>query len=195
MCAVLRVSTVTGQVPDEFRYNGEVYSLVGISGEGLYVPADFDMRTKMASTACWRGYQMLYDCVDGELILDGMQANPVEPKPVNGVEPMKPKDSFIFPYIYENLKLKTKFSGKILLGKDFIDEMYVHMGFQSPESFRTVIELEVKDGDIISETDLSQAMAERRSSGRSKPAQPDSMDDDDVMGWIEDRFSQDYDSE
>ena len=193
MSEILRVSTVTGQVPDEFRYNGEVYSLVGINGEGLFTPADFGMTTRMASTACWRGYQMFYDCVGGQLILDGMLANPNEAKPVNGIEPREPEDSFMFPYVYENLKLKSKFTGKILLGKDFIDEMYVHMGFQSAESFRMVIELEVKDGDIINETNLSRTMAERRKSGLSKPAQPSTKNDNDVMDWIEDRFSQDYD--
>jgi hypothetical protein len=186
------VVLLTGQVSDEFRYNGEIFALVGINGAGLYTPADFGMRTTMASTACWRGYQMFYDCVDGKMILDTMFANPKEVKPINGKEPTKPKDSFIFNYVYEDLALKTKFTGTILLGKDFIDEMYVHMGFQSPESYRTVIELELKDGDIIKETDLSHAMAERRASGRDKPAQPQSMDDDDVRDWIEDRFSQDY---
>ncbi|MFW9786933.1 MAG: hypothetical protein ACFFE2_11910 [Candidatus Thorarchaeota archaeon] len=186
---------MTGQVADEFRYNGEAYALVGISGEGLYTPADFGMTTRMASTACWRGYQMFYDCVDGELILDTMLANPEVPKPVNGIEPRKLENSFMFPLVYENLRLKTKFTGRILLGRDFIDEMYVHMGFQSAESFRTVIEIEIKDGEIIKETDLSQSMAERRLAGLNKPSQPPSMEEDELKGWIEERFSQDYDTD
>ena len=186
---------LTGQISDEFRYNGEVFSLVGINGKGLFTPGDFGMTTTMASTACWRTYQMFYDCVDGKLILDTMFANPKELKPVNGVDPVKPEQSRRFNYIYEDLKLKTKFTGRILLGKDFIQEMYVHMGFQSPESYQTVIEIEVKDGIIIKETDLSATMAERRLAGRNKPAQPSTDDDDDVRDWIEDRFSQDYGSD
>ena len=189
------MSALTGQVSDEFRYNGEVFSLVGINGKGLYTPTDFGMTTTMASTACWRGYQMFYDCVDGKLILDTMFANPTELKPVNGIEPQKPKESWMFNHVYENLGLKTKFSGRILLGKDFIQEMYVHMGFQSPESYQIVIEIEVKDGDVVKETDLSSIMAERRLAGRNKPARPTTEDDDDVRDWIEDRFSQDYDPE
>jgi hypothetical protein len=189
------VVQLTGQVPDEFRYNGDSFALVGINGEGLYTPADFGMQTRMASTACWRGYQMFYDCIDGKLILDTMFANPVEVKPINGVEAKTTKDSFMFKYVYENIGLKTKFTGTILLGKDFIQEMYVHMGFQSAESYRIVIELEIENGDIIRETDQSENMAERRLAGKNKPAQPPSMDDDDLRGWIEDRFSQDYDAE
>lgn len=186
---------MTGQVTDSFRYNGEEFSLVGINGRGLYTPADFGMRTRMASTACWRGYQMFYDCVNGEMILDTMLANPIEIKPVNGVKPRISKGSFFFECAYENIGLKTKFTGKILLGKDFIQEMYVHMGFQSPESYKTVIELEVKRGDVTKVTDLSTRMAERRLAGRSKPTAPSTMEDDDVSDWIEDRFSQDYEPE
>jgi hypothetical protein len=189
------VRNLTGQVSDGFRYNGEAFALVGIQGEGLPTPADFGMQTKMASTACWRGYQMFYDCVNSELLLDTMFANPTELKPVNGVEAKEPEESWLFKYVYENIGLKTKFTGRILLGKDFIHEMYVHMGFQSPESYQTVIELEIKNGDIISETDLSSTMAERRSSGRNKPNEPSSRDEDDIRDWIEDRFSQDYDME
>jgi hypothetical protein len=187
------VSILTGQIADEFRYNGEIYSLVGINGNGLYTPMDFGMTTTMASTACWRGYQMLYDCIDGKLIFDAMFVNPREVKPVNGIEPRHPGDDWIFKYVYENLGLKTKFTGRLLLGKDFIDEMYVHMGFQSPESYRTVIELEVKDGNVVTATDLSSRMAERRLKGCNKPKQPHTHDDEDVMDWIENRFSLDYD--
>jgi hypothetical protein len=32
---------MTAQIPDEFIYNGEVFSLVGLKGEGLPAPEDF----------------------------------------------------------------------------------------------------------------------------------------------------------
>ncbi|MFW9806137.1 MAG: hypothetical protein ACFFFK_05360 [Candidatus Thorarchaeota archaeon] len=186
---------MTGQISDEFRYNGEVYTLVGINGVGLYTPGDFGMKTSMASTACWRGYQMFYDCNDGKMVLATMLANAIEAKPVNGIKPKEPEDSFMFKHVYEDIGLKTRFTGTILLGKDFIQEMYVHMGFQSPESYMTVIELELKNGDIIRETDLSTKMAKRRNAGMEKRSHPDSSDEDEIRDWIEERFSQDYESE
>jgi hypothetical protein len=184
---------LTGQVSDEVRYNREVYSLVGINGEGLPDPADFGIRTKMASTACWRGYQMFYDCVDSELVLDVMLANTDEAKPVNGVKPGISKDSFGFNHIYENIGLKTKFTGRILIGRDFVQEMYVHMGFQSAESYRDVLELEVENGNIVNIVNLAEVMEQRRLQGRYKPTDPSSMEESDLHSWIEDRFSQDYD--
>jgi hypothetical protein len=181
-----------GQISDEFRYNGEEYSLVGINGEGLPVPSDFGMRTKMASTACWRGYQMFYDFVDGELILDGMFVNTDDAKSVNGVKPGVSKDSSGFNYIYKNIGLRTNFPGRILIGRDFVQEMYVHMGFQSAESYRDVLEFEVENGNIVNVVNLAEVMEQRRIQGRYKPTDPSSMEESDLHSWIEDRISQDY---
>jgi len=189
---------MTGQIPDIFQYEGREYDLVGLDGEPLYEPADFGISTQMASTACWRGYQMVYDCRNGELILDQMNTRTSDKIVVNGVTPIEPNDSdgySFFNTIYKDLGLKTKFTGSLLLANDFISEMYVHMGFQSPDSYRTVIEIHVIDGDITEVKDLSDEMEKRRRTGRVAPNMPDSDGDTDVEDWIRDRFSLDYKDE
>ncbi len=189
---------MTGQIPDRFRYEGEEYDLVGLDGEKLYEPIDFGITTQMASTACWRGYQMVYDCRDGKLILDEMHTRTSDKIVVNGVTPEEPEKEggySFFNTIYKDLGLKTKFTGSVLLAKDFISEMYVHMGFQSPDSYRIVIEVHAVDGDIIEVKDLSDEMEKRRRTGRVAPSMPDSDGDSDIKDWISDRFSLDYKSE
>ena len=186
------VATLTGQVADEFRVEGEIYSLVGVSGEGLYVPADFGMETFSSCTACWRGYVMQYDVVDAELLLVGMDLNTKNPVPVNGMEPVSADDSFLS-YRYVDIGLKTPFTGTILLGREFIQERYVHMGFQSAESYREVIELVLENGDVLETRDLSAEMERRRQSGiENKPSAPQGMEEDTLRTWIEERFKQDY---
>jgi hypothetical protein len=189
---------MTGQIPDQFRYEGEAYDLVGLDGGPLYEPHDFGITTQMASTACWRGYQMFYDCKDGMLILDQMHAQTNDKVTVNGVAPRGPEDddeTFFFNTFYKNLELKTNFTGSLLLAKDFISERYVHMGFQSPDAFKTVLEIRVKDGMILEVKDISEMMEERRKSGQTKPNRPDSMDEPDIETWVKDRFSLDYKSD
>jgi hypothetical protein len=183
---------MTGQMSDEVLYEGEVYSLVGVSGKGLYTPEDFGMKPFSTCTACWRGYIMWYKCENGELLLDGMSVNNNEPVPVNGIQPAPAKD--LFKFMYEGLSLKTEFTGFILIAKDFIQRMYVHMGFQSPEAYQTVIRLEVRDGDIVKEDNLSAKMETRRKKGQLGPQASRSGDKGDVMEWIERRFSLDKDS-
>ncbi len=185
---------MTAQIPDEFRYMSELYSLVGLKGSALYSPQDFGITPLMASTACYRGYVMRYDCVDGQLILDNMSVRTEEAPQVNNIEALD-EDGFFFSHRYENLGLKTKFTGSMLLAKDFIESMNVHMGFQRPMAYRTVLELQIQDGDIIATNDLSTKMEELRNRDPSKDAQPESRDHDDVMSWIESSFSLDYDIE
>ena len=54
----------------------------------------------MASTACWRGNVMKYDCIDDQLILNGLDIMTNEiPLPINGIEPKQRSDdevSFAF---------------------------------------------------------------------------------------------------
>ncbi|MGY5851972.1 MAG: hypothetical protein RTU92_00225 [Candidatus Thorarchaeota archaeon] len=197
---------MTAQIPDEYRYEGEAYSLVGMKGEGLYTPQEFGMNPQAPSSACWRGYIMRYDCIDGQLVLDGMTVYSEEGPTINGVEPTASQEGFRTSHavayavfggrplakVYENLKMKTKFTGSILLAKDFIREMYIHMGFQRPIAFKTVLELQIQDGDIINVSDLSEKMEEIRMRGPGMGAQPDSEADEDVRKWIEGTFSLDY---
>jgi hypothetical protein len=189
---------MTGQIPDQFKYAGEAYDLVGIDGEALYEPQDFGITTRAASTACWRGYQMFYNCKNGELVLEHMYVRSHDRPIVNGVSPKDSPESeqkFFFNTFYEDLNLKTKFTGSLLLAQDFISEMYVHMGFQSAEAFRTVIEISVSDGNITGVRDLSEEMDARRKRGRTPPTRPHTLDDSDIGDWVKDRFSLDYESE
>ncbi|GAG79916.1 unnamed protein product, partial [marine sediment metagenome] len=154
------VIDMTAQIPDEFILNGENFSLVGMKGNGLFEPLDFGIIPHSASTACWRGYVMKYHFTKDKLILDGMRVNTNDPPRINGIEPEK--EGNLFKYYYKNLNLKTNFTGKVLLAKDFIQSMYVHMGFQRPIAFETVVEIDVKSGEIISVRDLSKQMEEYR---------------------------------
>jgi len=71
--------------------------------------------------------------------------------------------------------------------------MYVHMGFQRPMAFKTVVEIRVENGDIILLKDLSKQMEVRRNSNPNKGAQPQSNSQKDIEKWVKDKFSLDYD--
>ena len=182
---------MTAQIPDEFVLNSENFSLIGLKGQGLFKPEDFGITPHFSSTACWRGYIMRYIFTDDQLILDGMRVNIDDPPKINGVEPQK--DDNLFKYCYTNLNLKTNFTGNVLLAKDFIESMYVHMGFQRPIAFKTVVEIRVENGDIILLKDLSKQMEVRRNSNPNKGAQPQSNSQKDIEKWVKDKFSLDYD--
>lgn len=184
----------TAQIPDEFIYNGEKFSLVGFKGNGLPTPEDFGIKPYSRCTACWQGYVMKYIFTNDRLILDRMLVNTKKPPKINGVEPQKGNDTgnSLFDYCYKNLNLNTEFTGKVLLAKDFIQQMYVHMGFPRPMAFKTVVEIQVENGNITRIRDLSKQMEEERKQDIYKGAQPRTNSSKDIENWVKKTFSLDY---
>ncbi len=99
--------------------------------------------------------------------------------------------------IYQGLSIPTSYTGGLLLARDFIQSMYVHMGFQKLTSFETVHELIFEQGKLTKATDHSAKMEELRAE-MQRPRPHIGFDDDGArMGqmadWIAWTFSLDYD--
>ncbi|MHA1242097.1 MAG: hypothetical protein ACTSQU_15155 [Promethearchaeota archaeon] len=184
---------MTGQIPDKLIYNKSSYSIVGLKGEGLPSPLDFSLEPVSPHTANWRGFIMTYKITENCLCVQEMNISvkDLKKKPplIDGVNPETKKEGVIH-LLYKNLKLKTQFTGKLLIAKDFIDSMYVHMGFQSPISFKSVIELKFSDGTLIKVTNFSEIMKKYRkrnaTDGKLGPTE-------NLQEWIARTFSLDYD--
>ena len=185
---------MTGQIPDKVIFNGDVFDLVGVKGEGLYEPFDFGLVPKSPHTANWRGFVSTYEISNNILLLKEFEVSIKDEDKsypeINNVKPESRKESLDH-LDYKNINLKTEYTGTLLIAKDFIDSMYIHMGFQSPLSFETVFELEFKEGKLINQENLSELVKECREKGYTD-AKLGPLDDD-YMKWIERTFSLDYD--
>ena len=184
---------MTGQISDSFLYEGEVYSLVGYDKGEPFTPLDYDILPKAPHTACWRGFVLYYKLDNKTLLLQDMQLNADEAKEINGVKPKKTEESIKFHY--QDLNLKLDYTGKLLIARDFIKEMYVHMGFQRASSYRKVVELKFKNGELLETNDLSEKMKKRRKEDSDEDAIPKSMGEGDLMEWIKRTFSRKYKKE
>ena len=156
---------MTIQQTDEITYKGELYSLVGMRGKGLFTAQGFGidpnktvMGAQLINTGCARGYVMKYIFINDQLILNEMMLvfcnNPIK---INGVEPQSGEPHSTFEYCYKNLKLKAIFTGKLLLARSFIKP-----SFRLSMMFETVIEINIENGKIISIKDLSEIIGEYR---------------------------------
>ena len=94
-------------------------------------------------------------------------------------------------WVYENVNLPIDFTGGLLLGRDFIEELYVHMGFHPAWKYREVHELVFENGVLQSQKDCSQDLKQVRLNLAGKD-RPTSNSDDDVKRWIGDCFSLKY---
>ncbi|MCE7748382.1 MAG: hypothetical protein GPJ51_08285 [Candidatus Heimdallarchaeota archaeon] len=183
---------MTGQIADSFLFNTEVYSLSGISEGELFSPFDYGLFPRAATTACWRGHVLYFTVAGGYLTLVDMEVNAEEEPEINGVKPIIREQSLRLHY--QDLNIKLDFSGKIIIAKDFIREMYVHMGFQRSTAYKTVVELEFEKGKFVSEKDLSSKMKKKRRKKPDEGARPKSMEERDMSEWIKGTFSLEYDS-
>ena len=184
---------MTAQIPDEVRYQDDEFTLAGVNGDGLPTPEEFGIFTHSRSTACWRGFVMKYEYIKGQLLLQEMMVNTENPPEIKGIKPKSTHGkSHQFEYIYENLRYTPQFTGTMLIAKDFIREMYIHMGFQSPWAYQTVIELALENGHIIQEENISKQMEALRQKYADRDTFPDPPSEDDLKQWIEKRFSLTY---
>lgn len=193
MIRVLYAPSMTAQISDSVKFEGRAYSLAGVNGSGLFDPAALGLRAKALHTACWRGFYCTYAVRDHKLELDSLtiRLDLPQPIPILGVQP-KSRSEY-GESSYEDMRAPIAFTGGLLIGDDFIREMYVHMGFHPAYKYRLVHELIFEEGRLASATDQSEVMTKIRESLKGKPVRPGtSASDKEIEGWIESTFSLKY---
>lgn len=169
---------MTAQIHDTFNYEGEDFSITDLSSPLNWSPTkNLGLRPEMASTACWRGYQISLKINDShhleidklgiQLILRNMTKNRAQGfvgPSINGIHPLTSsgKGFDFFNNHYKGIGLKVTYSGKIEIASDFIDDMYVHMGFQHSNRYRKVFRLHFDEGRLIKEENISDEMEKER---------------------------------
>ncbi len=190
---------------DLFIFNERKFSLIAFSEDEPYHPARHGLNPVGSCTACWRGYICTYGTITKYLCLKRLEVNLYNAKagdryvriqgpPVNGVESYEPdSDHSLFNHVYEGIGLRLDYSGGMLIGNDFIWDLYVHMGFHPAWKYKEVYELIFNEGLLTDVFDRSQAMADLRQ--RITEQQADAENEfpyDDLEQWIEACFSRKY---
>jgi len=159
------------------------------------------------STACWRGYVATYAIYRGNLVLKKLYTNNG-----NEIKNCAPLINYKSPEIsvlkglcdeykdtwreftYKNINLPISYNGSILITKDFIWDRYIHMGFQSPFSYKTVIQLTFKEGKLIKTKYLSDIAKTIREKEIKPPVNNDNNNYiSNMLKWINDCFDVSYD--
>jgi hypothetical protein len=175
---------MTGQIEDTLQYNEETYSIIAFSNP-LFDPSIYGFDPVSMHTACYRGYHCWFVIDEGTLILENLNIqdrNNQYPE-INGVSSVEHPPYEIYCWRYEGLENAINFTGHVRLGKDIIQDLYVHMGVQSATSFKSVFEIEFLDGKVRSVVDRSKYFESKRGEFRKKYEQGGSVE------MIEEAFS------
>jgi hypothetical protein len=201
---------MTAQINDTIFYRDCEYNIAGIHGDGLFIPQEHGLHPIIMSTACWRGYYCEYEVVDGMLRLRNLHirleketADTLTPDAVPILFSVRPShDPEWRCSIYGNLAQETPFTGGLLVGADFVRELYVHMGFHPAWKYRRVHELIFDSGKLTAQKDHSAEIALIRNDRIRNSHQPNTNLADQAGGevtspnqlrdWIEASFSRSY---
>ncbi|MBH8575287.1 hypothetical protein I8752_20180 [Nostocaceae cyanobacterium CENA369] len=161
---------MTAQISDRVFYQEQEFSITAINGSGLYNPQQDGISPTSFSTACYRGYVCIYKVFEEYLYLKQLNIglklkDRLTAKYGKGLRlfDINPKyNNYDSSVVYEEINKLIYFSGGLLLGKDFIGEMYVHLGHHPAYKFQEVYELIFAEGKLAKSTDISQKIAEFR---------------------------------
>jgi len=178
---------MTAQISDTFVFKGDEHELIGICGDELALPEQFGMEPEMMHTACYRGFYATYELTEEALYLRELTLREKNGNylPIEGKEPEKEECLAT----YKDLSVVISFTGKIRLAKDFIEELYVHMGYQKPTAFKTVLDIALKDGRVIEIKDRSKEMKQKRGVFKKH------FESGDMLETIDEAFSLDMELE
>jgi hypothetical protein len=191
----MEVPLMTAQFSDQVTYLGKRYDLAGINGTGLFDPSTLGLEPVGLCSACWRGFVCGYAVEGRALRLDSLMTNLGDPAPtLFGVAPRPIEGEYpIFETVYEGLDHPVSYTGGLLLAGDFIRELYVHMGFHPAWKYREVHELIFREGELVSEADRSEEIAEFRREIADRSLEPEfGAEESDIKRWIERCFRQEY---
>ena len=184
---------MTAQFSDDFLFKGKKFSLVGIDGGDLASPEQFGMEAEMLHTGCYRGFYTTYELTEDALYLRELTLREKSGNylPIGKIEPEKAEHQAT----YHGLSVMVPFTGKIRLAKGFIKELYIHMGYQKPTAFKTVLDITLEGGRVVEIKNRSQEMKEKRGAFK-KHYEPERWQNiGKMLQTIDEAFSLDMDLE
>jgi len=161
---------MTAQMNDEFVFRRRKYYVSAIEFPENFIDIySLGFKPTMFHTACWRGYIATYSIYRKYLVLKNLYTNNGDdlkneaPKLNNKLPQISINENWVSEetkmnrreFTYNNINLIIPYTGSILITKDFINERYVHMGFQPYFNYEAVIQLSFNNGKYIISKDLS----------------------------------------
>lgn len=172
---------MTAQIGDIYKHKNKEYSIVAMSAPINFYPHDYGLNPQSRCTACWNGYWCEYHIEDDMLLLKNLFMYNSEGNypPLNGVKiaertyheavcmtlgEKKSKKIMMEDNMghreYRNVNLPIEYTGKILVGDEFIQEYYIHMGYQRAWAYKKLLEFVFETGKLTKTIDHSD-MAEQ----------------------------------
>ena len=167
---------MTAQIGDVYKHQDRKYTIVDMTNPINFHPRDYGLMPHSRCTACWNGYWCEYNLDSEVLLLENLYMFNEDDNypPINGVEVSPPTfiettgysgkknklETFMMPEfmghrLYQNVGLEIPYTGRVLVGDDFIWDYYIHMGHQRCWGYRRLMEFVFEEGLLLEINDHS----------------------------------------
>lgn len=146
---------MTIQIGDFCKFNNVWYTILAASKEIPFSPSDYGISSDTKCTACWRGHWCEYEVSAKKFLLQNLHTfcSNNEFPPINGVE-VDMTDAVGF-HVYRNIELKIPYTGKILLGDDFLKDQSRNLYLDRQWAYDKLVELVFVNGYLVKSKDRS----------------------------------------
>lgn len=143
-----------------FLINNDRYVLIGRAGDDLVSPEQLGAWQSEPHVSCHRNLCAIYELTMDTLYFRGIIhiGENENYKSIGGTVPSTSSCQAAF----NDLNEAIYFNGKIRLAKEFIKEPYINMGYQKALAFRTVLDITLKDGQVVKVKNRSGEMEQKR---------------------------------
>lgn len=151
---------MTMQIGDHFRHKRHNYSIVATSNPIQFNPLDYGIKPQECCTACWNGYWCDYQVSNERMMLKDLYIHSEDDyyPEINNVSAKENRKRFGGHHLYENLNIFMKYTGKVLIGKDFLRGYYLYTNTrdEEPWAYEVLEEFIFDNGKLVKTVDHSE---------------------------------------
>lgn len=200
---------MTMQIRDTCKHNNKRFSIVEMSAPMAFNPKDYGLEPQLRCTACYRGYWCEYNICDDELYLQNFYMFNLDNNypPLNGANVSEQKFEKAKKYtskgvetalieenmghrVYENVNLNIPYTGRILVGDEYIRNYSIFMEYRLCWAYKILQEFVFEDGLLLETIDHSKYVEELRIKIKELGIKPAHLDD--AHEFVTNSFSLDY---
>lgn len=156
---------MTAQIKDRFIINDTEYSIIGQTKEIPFNLGYFNIDPKMATTACMRGFQRFFTVASNKLYILSLDINVDHPEnsdmaEIHNIQPVitNREETGYFNVRYNEIYHHIPYTGSLMIAVGFIRNCVPYGHTPSFWCYEKVIHLAFNDGNLESNSDISNIM-------------------------------------
>ena len=142
---------MTGPTRDTILYEGDLYDIVDVNGDGMITPNMYNMYPGYISKDCKRDYISKYVLLDGFLLLADMQIGPLTGETPKRIQGKTPDES----NTYRDANVWSRFTGSLRIARNPKKNSTEQASADADLQYETTLDILFQDGEFLLARDIS----------------------------------------